>query len=69
MYSQSIGSFLLSAALDADIAVAAEALDAIFDVFGDDDDAGENMKRVEAEIRLVSRLKDVVAPFQEKVRT
>jgi len=65
----SIGSFLLSAALDADIAVAAEALDAIFDVFGDDDDAGENMKRVEAEIRLVSRLKDVVAPFQEKVRT
>ena len=59
---------MLSAAMDADVGVAAEALDAIFDVFGDDDDAGDNMKQVEAEIRLVARLKDLVAPFQEKVQ-
>jgi len=65
-----VGSFLLSASIDADVAVAAEALDAIFDVFGDDDDddIAETMRQVECQIRLVDRLKDLIPGFQEKVR-
>jgi len=66
-----VGSFLLSASIDADVAVAAEALDAVFDVFGaddDDDDSAEAMRQVECQIRLVDRLKDLIPGFQEKVR-
>jgi len=66
-----VGSFLLSASIDADVAVAAEALDAVFDVFGaddDDNDSAESMRQVECQIRLVDRLKDLIPGFQEKVR-
>lgn len=64
-----IGSFLLSASVDDDVAVSGEALDAIFDVFGDDDDdCGDNMKIVEIEIRLIERLRNLIPGFQEKVR-
>lgn len=62
------GNFLLSAAVDGDVAVAAEALDAIFDVFGDDDDISESLREAEKEIRLVARLSDLIPGFQEKVR-
>merc|ERR1712142_779904 len=64
-----IGSFLLSASVDDDVAVSGEALDAIFDVFGDDDDCGDNMKIVENDIRLIERLRNLIPAFQEKVRT
>ena len=64
---QTIGSFLLSASVDDDVAVSGEALDAIFDVFGDDDDCGDNMKIVEIEIRLIERLRNLIPGFQEKV--
>ena len=64
---QAAGNFLLSAAVDADVAVAAEALDAIFDVFGDDDDMSDDVRKAEKEIRLVSRLSDLVTGFHEKV--
>jgi len=63
-----IGSFLLSASVDDDVAVSGEALDAIFDVFGDDDDCGDNMKIVENDIRLIERLRNLIPAFQEKVR-
>jgi len=62
-----IGSFLLSASVDDDVAVSGEALDAIFDVFGDDDDCGDNMKIVENDIRLIERLRNLIPAFQEKV--
>ena len=64
---QTIGSFLLSASVDDDVAVSGEALDAIFDVFGDDDDCGDNMKIVENDIRLIERLRNLIPAFQEKV--
>ena len=49
--------------------MSAEALDAIFDVFGDDDDITENLKEAEKEIRLVDKLSDLIQPvFQEKVK-
>ena len=54
--------------MDGDVAVAAEALDAIFDVFGDDDDISESLREAEKEIRLVARLSDLIPGFQEKVQ-
>lgn len=61
----SMGSFLLLAANDADLAVSAEALDALFDVYGQDVDI---VYEAERRIALIDHLNSLFPTFKDKVQ-
>merc|ERR1719419_1480230 len=63
--SESMGSFLLLAANDADLAVSAEALDALFDVYGQDVDI---VYEAERRIALIDHLNSLFPTFKDKVQ-